>query len=41
MSDTVGEDFNDTHQRLGLFRSATSLREALFPTRIQKDYSHV
>lgn len=29
MSDTVGEDFNDTHQRLGVFAVAMQLRNAM------------
>ncbi len=33
MSDTVGEDFNDFHQRVGLFKASSSLRAALFPIR--------
>jgi len=30
LSDTVGEDFNDFHQRAGLFRACSGLRSALF-----------
>ena len=30
MSDTVGEDFNDYHQRQGLFKATQSLREILY-----------
>lgn len=33
LSDTVGEDFNDTHQRVGLHQSAQSLWGLLYPGR--------
>lgn len=33
LSDTVGEDFNDFHQRVGLFKASGGLRAALFPVR--------
>jgi hypothetical protein len=29
MSDVVGEDFNDTHLRVGLFRAGQSLIKAM------------
>ena len=29
MSDKVGEDFNDTHQRLGLFSVSQSLQKSM------------
>jgi putative DNA primase/helicase len=30
LSDTVGEDFNDFHLRVGLFRASQSLKRSLF-----------
>ena len=30
LSDTIGEDFNDYHLRVGLFRASQSLKQALF-----------
>jgi hypothetical protein len=29
MSDTVGEDFNDFHQRVGLFKASQSLGKVI------------
>lgn len=34
LSDTVGEDFNDYHQRVGLFKASQSLKKALVDARI-------
>ena len=34
LSDTVGEDFNDYHQRVGLFKASQSLKKALVNARI-------
>lgn len=33
LSDVVGEDFNDTHQRVGLHQAAQSLWRSLYPSR--------
>jgi putative DNA primase/helicase len=32
MSDTVGEDFNDFHNRVGLFKASASLRKVIYGT---------
>jgi putative DNA primase/helicase len=34
LSDAVGEDFNDYHQRVGLFKASQSLKKALVDARI-------